>query len=208
MRFATFAAAAAIALSGVTATPVRRAFGFDLTFVLGGFDLSHDNKYGSPLEPWKHGSKPGWYYGSHPERYPYLPCLGGIICRILSYFPYGLHCPVKKPPPPPNDGYFPTFTNITGATQADGFQTFGLVDTDADCKAMCNTVAGCNFVNAYHDVNGKDGSTQLTCSLFTSCHDASTADNRGGQSQPDGSIDFITSSDGWCKNGQKVVDAA
>ncbi|KAF8894997.1 hypothetical protein CPB84DRAFT_1782393 [Gymnopilus junonius] len=72
---------------------------------------------------------------------------------------------------------------------------------------MCNSVSGCNFVNAYHDVNGKGGSTQLTCSLFTSCHDASTADNCGGQTQSSGLVDFIIDSDGFCKNGAKVADA-
>ena len=94
-----------------------------------------------------------------------------------------------------------------------------------DCKEMCDNVAGCNFVNgkahsvvpmhilvakpsqlAYHDVNGKGGSTQLTCSLFSKCHDASTADNRGGQSQPNGSVDYITNSDAFCRNGHKVAD--
>jgi hypothetical protein len=77
--------------------------------------------------------------------------------------------------------------------------TFGLVDTVDGCKAMCNSVSGCHFINSYHDVNGKDGSTQLTCSLFSLCHNADDADNRGGQSQPDGSIDFIINSDGFCK---------
>ncbi|KDR74146.1 hypothetical protein GALMADRAFT_269631 [Galerina marginata CBS 339.88] len=208
MRFATFAAVAAIAVSGVASTPVDLALPptFDINFVLGGFDLSAGNFYGSPIAPWKPGSKPGWYYGNNPNLFPDLPYLEGIICRILEFFPFLLQCPVKKPPPPPNDGYTQTFSNLTGATQADDFQTFGLVDTVADCKAMCNSVTGCNFANSYHDVNGKGGSTQLTCSLFTKCHDASTADNKGGQSQPDGSIDFIINSDGWCKNGVKVSD--
>lgn len=74
---------------------------------------------------------------------------------------------------------------------------------------------------AYHDVNGKvrawatffcivvdivsrnskGGSTQLTCSLFTKCHtNPADEDNFGGQTQPDGSIDFIIDSDGWCKD--------
>lgn len=52
--------------------------------------------------------------------------------------------------------------------------------------------------SAYHDVNGKGGSTQLTCSLFSSCHNSSDADNVGGQTQPDGSVDFIINSDGFC----------
>ena len=52
---------------------------------------------------------------------------------------------------------------------------------------------------AYHDVNGKDGSPLLTCALFSKCHTAADADNRGGQTQPDGSVDFIINSDGYCK---------
>lgn len=56
-----------------------------------------------------------------------------------------------------------------------------------------------HVIIAYDDVNGKGGSTQLTCSLFTNCHNATDADNRGGQSQPNGSVDFIINSDGWCK---------
>ncbi|PPQ66990.1 hypothetical protein CVT26_009950, partial [Gymnopilus dilepis] len=112
--------------------------------------------------------------------------------------------PTQTPPPPPPPGYTPTFSNITCAVQADDYLTFGLVDTEEDCTAMCDSVAGCVFVNAYHDVNGKDGSPQLTCSLFGKCHDASAADNCGGQSQPDGSTDFITNSDGFCKNGNSV----
>ncbi|KAF4612039.1 hypothetical protein D9613_003800 [Agrocybe pediades] len=205
MRFTKVFAAATLALSGVSASPVTVTF--DLIGILG-FDLTEGNKYNSPIPPWLHGSKPGWYYGNNPFAYKDLPCLVGIICKILKFFPYALQCPTPphNPPPPPNDGYTQTFSNITGATQADDFQTFGLVDTVEQCKAMCNSVQGCNFVNSYHDVNGKGGSTQLTCSLFTKCHDASTADNRGGQSQPDGSIDFIINSDGWCKNGVPISD--
>jgi len=202
MRFTTLFTVAAVAVSGVVATPVT--VDLDLGSLLG-FNLTPDNHYNSPFPPWQSGAKPGWYYGDHPGLFPDIPCLTELICKILDLFPFGFHCPKKQPPPPPNDGYYQTFSNITGATQADDFQTFGLVDTVAQCKAMCNSVAGCNFVNSYHDVNGKGGSTQLTCSLFTKCHDASTADNRGGQSQPDGSIDFIINSDGYCKNG--VVDS-
>ena len=64
---------------------------------------------------------------------------------------------------------------------------------------MCNTVAGCGFANTYHDVNGKDGSTKLTCSLFKLCHTQADATNTGGQTQPDGSVNYITESNGWCK---------
>ena len=93
---------------------------------------------------------------------------------------------------------------------------YALAHLHLDCFAMCNSVAGCGFVNskslnnlinlhllrivAYHDVNGKGGSPDLTCSLFSSCHGVEDADNRGGQSQPDGSVDFIIDSDGFCKD--------
>ncbi|KAF9445374.1 hypothetical protein P691DRAFT_675758 [Macrolepiota fuliginosa MF-IS2] len=178
--------------------------------LFGGLDLSNTNHYGSPIPPWLPGSKPGWYYGPHPGDHPDLPCLGGLICEILDLIPYIIHCPHQfppppppphnpPPPPPPSDGYNQTFSNITAAVQADDFLTFGLVETVPDCKAMCNSVDGCGFVNTYHDVNGKDGSPLLTCSLFKNCHGPEDADNRGGQTQPDGSVDFIINSDGWCK---------
>ncbi|KJA19552.1 carbohydrate-binding module family 1 protein [Hypholoma sublateritium FD-334 SS-4] len=107
--------------------------------------------------------------------------------------------------PTPIDGYIETFDNITAAVQADDFLTFGLVETVADCMAMCDSVPGCTFVNSFHDVNGKGGSTDLTCSLFSFCHTTADADNAGGQSQPDGSIDFIINSDGWCKVGNGTL---
>ncbi len=73
------------------------------------------------------------------------------------------------------------------------------------------------FLLAYHDVNGKvgffpflskstrsngfsqNGSPDLTCSMYKTCHYANTAINKGGQTQPSGLLDYITESDGWCK---------
>ncbi|KAJ2920987.1 hypothetical protein H1R20_g16102, partial [Candolleomyces eurysporus] len=165
-------------------------------------DFSPRTHYNAPIAPWKPGAHPGWYFGAHPEKYPKLFCLVGLICRLLDLLPLGFHCPKPPPPPtpnPPSDGYTQTFNNLTGATQGGDYLTFGLVDTVADCKAMCNRVERCVFANTYHDVNGKDGSTQLTCSLFSGCHDASDATNTGGQTQPDGSVNFIRESSGWCK---------
>ncbi|KAF5324661.1 hypothetical protein D9611_004163 [Ephemerocybe angulata] len=111
--------------------------------------------------------------------------------------------PPAPPPPPgpptPTDGYTNTFHNFTGATQAADYLTFGLVDTVADCKAMCNSIPECTFANTYYDVNGKDGSPQLTCSLYKLCHTSTDATNTGGQTQPNGSVNYIKSSDGWCK---------
>ncbi|KAG6908046.1 hypothetical protein DXG01_006408 [Tephrocybe rancida] len=200
MHFTAILAAASVAVSGVVATPVT--FDVSTDFLFGGVELSSNNHYGAPIPPWAANHKPGWYFGDNPHLFPELNCLEGLLCKILQLLPFNwLHCPAKPPPTPPpaGDGYTPTFQNLTGATQASDYMTYGLVDTVADCKAMCNSVSGCTFVNTYHDVNGKGGSTQLTCSLFSQCHDASDADNVGGQSQPDGSIDFITSSDGYCK---------
>ncbi|PFH49319.1 hypothetical protein AMATHDRAFT_48822 [Amanita thiersii Skay4041] len=169
-------------------------------FHIFGVDLTASNYFGAPLAPWQAGHFPGWYYGPNPQEHPDLFCLIPYICRLLDYLPLGFHCPHYPPPPPDNDGYHQTFHNLTGATQADDYMTYGLVETIADCKNMCNSVNGCQFANSYHDVNGKDGSPLLTCALFRACHTADDADNRGGQTQPDGSVDFITDSDGWCKN--------
>ncbi|KAJ3799979.1 hypothetical protein GGU11DRAFT_870448 [Lentinula aff. detonsa] len=161
--------------------------------------LSQSNHYGAPIPPWEVGSYPGWYYGQDPGAIigwvlPWL--LDTLICDILDLLPFCLHCPIPKPPP--KNGWVPTFSNLTGATQAGDYLTYGLVDTIQDCETMCLNVEGCIFINTYHDVNGKNGSPQLTCSLFSLCHDASDADNKGGQTQPDGSVDYITDSDGFC----------
>jgi len=197
MRFAALFAAAFVAISSTTATPLSLTVDVGSLF---GTDLSASNYYGAPLAPWLSGAKAGWYFGDHGHLFPDLPCLQGLLCKILQFLPFDwLHCPVKPPPTPPSDGYTQTFANLTGATQADGYMTYGLVDTVAQCKAMCNSVVGCKFVNTYHDVNGKGGSTQLTCSLFNTCYNATTATNTGGQTQPNGSVDFITNSDGYCK---------
>ncbi|KAF9557012.1 hypothetical protein CPC08DRAFT_640812 [Agrocybe pediades] len=206
----------------------------DVSQVLG-FDAGPDSFYNAPNPPWVAGSSPGWYYGPSPENHPDMWCLHDYMCRLLDYYPNALHCPKPKPTPSPttttktvattttttttdtvtvtvtpvpSDGYVQIFSNITAAVQADDFMTFGLTETVDDCKAMCDSVPGCTFVNTYHDVNGKGGSTELTCSLFQFCHTAADADNRGGQSQPDGSIDFIINSDGWCKEGNPVTSSA
>ncbi|KAJ3497137.1 hypothetical protein NMY22_g19731 [Coprinellus aureogranulatus] len=171
---ALFISLAALVFVTVTAAPAPEPLLLDLDLGgLLGVDWSEKNHYNAPL-----------------------------ICKLLQLLPKKFHCPKPLPPhqpPPPSDGYTPTFQNLTGATQGDDYLTFGLVDTVADCKAMCNSVAGCGFVNTYHDVNGKDGSTQLTCSLFRGCHTAADATNTGGQTQPDGSVNYIRESSGWCK---------
>ncbi|KAJ6536136.1 hypothetical protein B0H19DRAFT_963217, partial [Mycena capillaripes] len=82
--------------------------------------------------------------------------------------------------------------NLTYISQDNSYQTFGLVATVGGCQAMCDSITGCNFVGSYRD-------PLLTCSLFTECLTASTEDNCGGQTQADGSVDFIINSDGYCK---------
>jgi len=151
--------------------------------------LNAGNHYGAPLPPWTSGAHPGWYYGNDPKDHGNLAHLSNNICKYKNF----------RCPPPTPDGYVQTFSNLSGATQAGDYLTFGLVDSVADCKAMCNSVAGCSFVNTYHDVNGKNGSPLLTCSLFKNCHTAADAINKGGQTQPNGSVNFIRNSDGWCK---------
>ncbi|EAU81962.1 hypothetical protein CC1G_09148 [Coprinopsis cinerea okayama7 len=200
MKFSTILTAAlAFTVTTVAATPTPGPFSNFDPFSIFGKDLGRGNKYGAPRKPWE-GGKPGWYFGKHPGKVPRLPCLTGPICKILKLFPWFLQCPTPPPPNPgPSDGYTQTFNNHTGATQGNGYLTFGLVDTIADCKAMCNSVEGCVFANTYRDVNGKDGSPLLTCSLYSECHGIETATNTGGQSQPDGSINYIINSDGWCK---------
>jgi len=155
--------------------------------------------YGSPIPPWEGGSYPGWYFGEHcPSGYHNLLCLSGLICDLLHLLGLGFLCPSNRNPPP-DSGYHQTFNNLTGATEASDYLTYGLVDTVAACEAMCNSVTGCGFVNTYYDVNGKNGSPLLTCALFKICHGAADAINYGGQTQPDGSVDYIKDSNGWCK---------
>ncbi|KAF5358684.1 hypothetical protein D9758_007657 [Tetrapyrgos nigripes] len=108
--------------------------------------------------------------------------------------------PTSTAAPEPEPPVFEVvFSNLTGAINAPGFLTFALVQTVDDCEAFCNGVAGCVFLNAFNDVNGKDNSTLLTCSVYDTCHNATEATNTGGQTQPDGTVDFIKDSTGECK---------
>ncbi|KAJ7064964.1 hypothetical protein C8F01DRAFT_1128939 [Mycena amicta] len=203
MRFSTIFAAFGVLASGVTAQNTSFLVSSDS---IGNALLLVPPHYNSPNPPWVAGSQPGWYYGQGSPPEGILCILQGLFCEILELLPFCLHCPKPPPPPPPHKPppppeYTPTFYNLTCASQDSSFQTFGLVDTVADCEAMCDTVPGCTFVNAYHDNNdaGKGDSPLLTCSLFTQCLDASTADNCAGQGQPNGGVDFITDSGGYCK---------
>lgn len=166
--------------------------------------LSESNSFNAPIAPWNQNGTPGWYYGDFPENVPFsgLPWLkDSYVCWLLSLLDAGFACPTApfhQGLPPSTDDYSQIFNNYTGATQSPDYMTYGLVDTVAACKDMCNSVTGCLFVNSYHDVNGKNGSPLLTCSLFSRCHTLVDAINRGGQTQADGTIDFITNSDGYC----------
>ncbi|KAJ7720175.1 hypothetical protein B0H16DRAFT_1605005 [Mycena metata] len=192
MRFSFLLAAAAL-VAGVPAqgSPATR----DQTSDALGFTAAND--YGAPIPPWQPDNQPGWYYGVGPPPAGLSVVLDSVFCLLLELL-LGFHCPAP-PPHQPQPEYAQTFKNLTCASQDNSYQTFGLVDTVGDCQAMCDSITGCTFVNSYHDVNGKDGSPLLTCSLFTECLTASTADNCGGQTQADGSVDFIINSDGYCK---------
>ncbi|KAK1224272.1 hypothetical protein PQX77_012829 [Marasmius sp. AFHP31] len=202
MRFASLFVVAVTAVSAVSATFLP-------------FKLHKGNHWGAPIPPWQIGCRPGWYLGDHfdgieghgiPWLKDHFHCkLFGLLSWDYLRCPGPYH-PPSHPPHPPHgggdDGYYhKVFDGLDGAIQADDYLTFGLVDTIEDCKAMCEQVNGCNFINTYYDVHGKGGSHLLTCALFERCHSGAEATNKGGQGQPDGSINFIKESAGFCKNG-------
>ncbi|KAF8826188.1 hypothetical protein HHX47_DHR6000603 [Lentinula edodes] len=182
--------------------------------------LAASNNHGAPIPPESAGSTPGWYYGDEPGSADGLPWMKDVdLCAVLALTPNALRCPTATPTPTKSlpkrsaavaaatasasatasatPSYYTVFSGLTGAISASGYLTYGLVDTVANCEAMCNKVSGCVFVNSYHDVNGKNGSPLLTCSLYSKVHTALQAKNYGGQTQPDGSVDYITNSDGY-----------
>ncbi|KAJ3787473.1 hypothetical protein GGU10DRAFT_433068 [Lentinula aff. detonsa] len=186
--------------------------------------LSASNHHGAPHPPDHAGSIPGWYYGDDPVSADGLPWLkDNDLCAVLASTRHALRCPVIQRQPTktygkrsaeiaaptqhsnfvaydPTPSYYTVFSGLTGAINGPGYLTYGLVDTVDDCEAMCNSVSGCVFVNAYHDVNGKNGSPLLTCSLYSEVNGAEQATNYGGQLQPDGSYDYVTDSDGYALN--------
>ncbi|KAJ7272491.1 hypothetical protein C8J57DRAFT_1064658 [Mycena rebaudengoi] len=209
-----FSAAFSIA---VLASGASAASLFDTAAISSAAGLTPQNHYGAPTPPWKPSHHPGWYYG-HGTPPKGINCvLQGVLCDLLAIFHWGFYCPGPKhpqpppPPPPPNHpppppptapyGYERKFYDLKCASQDDygAYLTYGLVDTVDDCADMCDTVNGCNFFNTYHDNNGKNGSPQLTCSLFNKCLSPESADNCGGQTQPNGSLNYITASAGYCK---------
>eukprot|EP00914_Ancora_sagittata_P031486 GHVO01063788.1.p1 GENE.GHVO01063788.1~~GHVO01063788.1.p1 ORF type:complete len:329 (-),score=1.45 GHVO01063788.1:148-1083(-) len=159
--------------------------------------LSSANNFGAPIPPWKAGPNPGWYCGSGPNPGGYPNMQDPNTCSALATSPSCLQCPTQSTTAV--YGYDQKFSNLKAATQDASYITYGLVDTINDCAKMCTMTSGCTFFNTYHDNNGKGGSTQLTCSLFSICQTAYTATNKGGQTQSDGSTNYITDSNGYCK---------
>ncbi|KIK54323.1 hypothetical protein GYMLUDRAFT_177527 [Collybiopsis luxurians FD-317 M1] len=161
--------------------------------------LTASNHFGAPNAPQVAGATPGWYFGDDPASADGLPWLKDPdLCASLAADPTALHCPAGTAF---RGTYYEVFYGLNASIQAPDYMTFGLVDTVSDCETMCDSVTGCNFINPYHDVNGKDGSPLLTCSLYSQFHTAADADNFGGQTQSDGSIDFITDSAGYDRTG-------
>ncbi|KAJ3864164.1 hypothetical protein EV359DRAFT_73192 [Lentinula novae-zelandiae] len=160
--------------------------------------LSASNHHGAPLPPSSFGSTPGWYFGDAPGSADDLPWLKDEVSDI--------RCRADPAATPASQSQSPAarysiiFSGLTGAIQGSGYLTYGLVDTVSDCETMCDNVSGCVFFNSYHDVNGKNGSPLLTCSLYDTPHTADEATNTGGQTQPDGSVNYITDSDGYVLN--------
>ncbi|KAJ3728135.1 hypothetical protein DFJ43DRAFT_1156704 [Lentinula guzmanii] len=182
--------------------------------------LSASNHHGAPHPPEFAASKPGWYYGDDPGSADGLPWLKDHdLCATLAHTPRSLRCPsvvpkatktihrrsadpapTPTPTPPTTPTYTTVFSGLTASIVGNTYITYGLVDTVADCQALCDTVSQCVFVNSYHDVNGQNGSPLLTCSLYASVYTAADATNYGGQYQPDGTYDYITDSDGYSLN--------
>jgi len=183
--------------------------------------LAASNHYGTPSPPSSPDGSAGWYYGDDPGSADSVPWLKDEdLCAALAQEPQALQCPdttptptsvthakrsgiptsTQSPPPSATPTYSAVFSGLNGAIEALDYLTYGLVDTVANCEIMCNNVSGCTFINTYHDVNGKNGSPLLTCSLYSEYHTSAEAINYGGQTQPDGSINYITDSAGYDKS--------
>ncbi|KAJ3898311.1 hypothetical protein F5879DRAFT_634151 [Lentinula edodes] len=182
--------------------------------------LSASNHHGAPFPPGSFGSRAGWYYGDDPSSSSVdgLPWLGDKdLCAVLKQRPDAIHCPVTKPKPTktygrrsatvpdstttasstPTPSYVTVFSGLNASVDGSGYITYGLVDDNADCETFCDTVSNCIFINSYYDVNGKDESPKLTCSLYSVVHTAADATNTGGQTEPDGFMDYISDSAGY-----------
>ncbi|KAH7878832.1 uncharacterized protein C8R40DRAFT_1166815 [Lentinula edodes] len=182
--------------------------------------LSAPNHHGAPFPPGSFGSSAGWYYGDDPSStlVDGLPWLKDKdLCAVLKQSPDAIQCPIVKAKPTktygrrsadatdstatatttPTPSYTAVFTDLDASIEGSGYITYGLVDTNSDCETFCNTVSNCIFLNSYYDVNGKDESPKLTCSLYSVVHTAAEATNKGGQTEPDGFMDYIANSSGY-----------
>ncbi|KAJ3984099.1 hypothetical protein F5890DRAFT_1388869, partial [Lentinula detonsa] len=160
--------------------------------------LSALNHHGAPHPPEFPASRPGWYYGDDPGSADGLPWLKDHVSATKTIHRRSADpAPTPTPTPSTTPTYTTVFSGLTASIVGNTYITYGLVDTVADCQALCNTVSQCVFVNPYHDVNGQNGSPLLTCSLYASVYTAADATNYGGQYQPDGTYDYITDSDGY-----------
>ncbi|KAJ7804640.1 hypothetical protein B0H14DRAFT_3486029 [Mycena olivaceomarginata] len=183
MCFSTVLPALVVAATGAAATS-----NFSTASIASAGSLTAKNYYGAPTP---HGRRVTALAGTTAkDPRPKASLASWTTDELRYYSPWGYQCPSLPPPPPPS----PPHTSPPSSQL-----TYGLVDTVEYCEAMCDSGAGCVFINTYHDVNGKNGSPQLTCALFSKCLTAASADNCGEQSQPDGSIDYITNSNGYCK---------
>ncbi|KAJ3867356.1 hypothetical protein EV359DRAFT_61561 [Lentinula novae-zelandiae] len=185
--------------------------------------LSASNHHGAPFPPRSQGSRASWYYGDDPSSASVdgLPWLRDKdLCAVLKQSPDAIQCPTRasKPtktygrrsaavsdPTPsasatPTPSYTTVFSNLDASIEGSGYITYGLVDTNADCETFCNSVSNCIFFNSYYDVHGKDESMKLTCSLYSVVHTAADATNKGGQTEPDGFMDYISNSAGYALN--------
>ncbi|KAJ7589989.1 hypothetical protein C8J56DRAFT_936614 [Mycena floridula] len=109
--------------------------------------------------------------------------------------------PVCSPTPSGSFCSTTTFQDLDASVQGDDYLTFTFVDTIDECIGFCACLPGCGFANTYYEVSGTNTSSlQLTCAIYQGCHSAVDATNTGGQSQPDGSLSSIASSDGYCSD--------
>lgn len=94
--------------------------------------------------------------------------------------------------------YEVVFKGLDSAVQAPDYITYTLVETVNECADFCNSVPTCGFFNSFHDAS-HNHATLLSCALYVHMHDTSDATNHGGQTQPDGSLNFIRDSSGYGK---------
>ncbi|TFK61697.1 hypothetical protein BDN72DRAFT_903876 [Pluteus cervinus] len=89
------------------------------------------------------------------------------------------------------------------AIQGDGYLTFTVTDTPADCFAFCDGIPTCVFVNYFYEFNDPAPAPQpvFKCSAYSVVHDESYKTNYGGQVLGEG-LDptYIQNSFGYSNN--------